>query len=493
MTDQQRWDTIGALGNSLIHTPNLDRLVRRGTSFDNAYSTCPVCIPARYTLRTGREPLTTAIYANDRPRLVSGQPTAMEERCGPYLARVMTQLGYRTFGIGKFHTQPWKEELGFEVHQHTEELYGSPEHRSQDDYAAFIAREHPEYDWIEELHGERTAMYYMPQRSALPAELTVEAWVAARAVEQLDKSDPKPFFGFVSFIAPHPPFAPPVPYNRMYDPDRMPAPVRGPLELDHLDEQIPWMNYAVYAEDIADPLARLLKARYYGEISYADHCIGRILDSVEKRPDADNTLICFFADHGDHLGDHHGWQKESFFEASTRVPFLISWPARLSPGRRRDELVCLTDLFGIATAAGGSPELRDGADVLAMLDGGAHPRAALIGIYGTPGTPRFKIMVRSGPWKYIYLANGGREQLFNIEVDPNELSRRVDQESDVVHRLRQDALAALDHPAGRPALNGNGLRAFPFTARPLHRIRQFDAGKGVQDFPEDPGSVHRPG
>src|SRR5699024_5385057 len=79
----------------------------------------------------------------------------------------------------------------------------------------------------------------------------------------------------------------------------------------------------------SDSQARILKARYYGEISYIDHCIGRILDAVEARDDAANTLICFYADHGDHMGDHHGWQKESFFESSTRIPFLLSWPDRL--------------------------------------------------------------------------------------------------------------------------------------------------------------------
>jgi len=165
MTDQQRFDTIAALGNTGIYTPNLDRLVRRGLSFTRAYSTCPVCVASRYTIRTGRREPVTGIYANMRPDLVAGQPEAMEERCGPYLARTLRSRGYRTFGIGKFHASPWDEDLGYDVHLHSEELYGSPEHRSRDAYAAFIAREHPEYDFIECLMGERTEMYYMPQMS----------------------------------------------------------------------------------------------------------------------------------------------------------------------------------------------------------------------------------------------------------------------------------------------------------------------------------------
>ena len=125
--------------------------------------------------------------------------------------------------------------------------------------------------------------------------------------------------------------------------------------------------------------ARALKARYYGEITYIDACLGRILDAVDARPDADNTVICFFTDHGDHLGDHHAWQKESFFEQACHIPFLVSWPARLPAGVRHDGLVCLTDLFGIATTAAGEPELREGRDLLGMLAGSVAPPGILRG------------------------------------------------------------------------------------------------------------------
>lgn len=489
MTDQQRFDTIAALGNSNIYTPNLDRLVRRGVTFINAYSTCPVCIPARYTIRTGCEPLKTAIFGNHAPRPVEEQADTMEERCGPYLARTMRNLGYRTFGIGKFHTIPWDEDIGYEVHLYSEELFGNASMRARDSYAAFIAKEHPEFNFIEGLHGERTEMYYMPQMSPLPAEITSEAWVADRAVEQVLSNDTRPYFGFVSFIAPHPPFAPPIPFNRMYDPDRMPNPIRGDKSIDHMDEQIPWMNYAIWAEDINDPHARVLKARYYGEISYVDSCIGRILDAVESREDADNTVICFFSDHGDHLGDHHAWQKESFFDVACRIPFLVSWPARLPKGEIRTELVCLTDLFGIATTAAGKSEIRDGLDILGMLEGTTKPREYLLGYYGIPGTPQFKIMVRNDEWKYVFMANGGFEQLFNLKEDPNELRQLAEKYPDVVKRLKDVAIKALQTPGGERALCGDSLRTFRFERRPDFRIKQFDRSRGVTDFPERPEDV----
>ncbi len=490
MTDEQRADTIAALGNDRIHTPNMDRLVHRGVSFTNAYTTCPVCVPARYTIRTGREPLTTAIYRNRPPELLPGQDPTVEGRCGPYLARTMTALGYRTFGIGKFHTSigqanPWNEDLGYETHLHSEELYLTAEQRRGDAYARFLADEHPEYAHVEQPHGERTEMFFLPQVSPLPAELTVEAWAADRAIEQIRRDDDRPWFGFVSFIGPHPPCAPPVPFNRMYDPEEMPAPVCGDPGVDHMDDEIPWRHHGLWADAINEPLARVIKARYYGEITYIDHCLGRILDAV----DDENTLIVFFSDHGECLGDHHAWGKECYFEASCRVPFVVSWPARLGQDVRSSELVCLTDLFGIATSAARAPEPRDGVDLLRLLAEGAPGRTHLFGVFGEPGTPRFKIMVRHGPWKYIFMANGGREQLFNVAEDPNELAQRVDDRADIADALREAAVQYLQHPAGRRACDGDQLRRFPFEPIPRERVKQFDLSRGIVDFPDSPNQV----
>ena len=494
MTDQQRADTIAALGNPHIHTPNFDRLVRRGAALTQAYTPTPVCVAARYAVRTGRSALTTRVFSNRCEPPAPGQPEGMVARCGPYLGTRMRELGYRTFGVGKFHSYPWDEDLGYDVHLHSEELYGTPERRHSDDYATFIAESHPQFDFVEGLHGERTEMYYVPQMSPLPGRLTVESWAADRAVEQIGVDDGgrdgRPFFGLLSFIGPHPPLAPPIPFNRLYDPDRMPDPVRGDIGVDHADEQIPWMNHGVWAEDVSDAQARMLRARYYGELTYIDDCLGRVLDAVEARHDADDTVICFFADHGDHLGDHRAWQKESFFEASCHVPFLLSWPAGgIARGERRDELVSLIDLFGIATGAAGDTDLRDGADVLGILRGTAAPRERLFGLYGALGTPRFKVMVRESRWKYIFLANGGRELLFDVRADPQELRQLAASQPDVALRLRAAAAAYLAGPAGEGVLDLDGdLRAWPFEARPLRRIYQFDRSRGVTGFPDNPAA-----
>jgi choline-sulfatase len=486
MTDQQRFDTIAALGNSHIYTPNMDRLVRRGITFRNAYATCPVCVAARYTIRTGCEPPTTRVFSNAKAAPVGGQALEMEARCGPYLGRTMSRLGYRSFGIGKFHTTPWNEDLGYETLWRCEETYHPPK-REGDDYGSWLAGEHPEFDFLEQPMGERSEMYYLPQRSAVPAEFGGEWWMADRAIEEIAKSgDSRPFFGFVSFVGPHPPLAPPIPFNRMYNPDRMPELVLGSIQEDHLDEEIPFMRHAIWADAISPELAKIVKARYYGEISYLDYCLGRILDAIEARTSRDDVLICFFSDHGDLLGDHHGWQKQNFFEAACRFPLLLSWPAKLPAGAERKELISLADLFGIATAAAGACEVRQGIDILKMLRGECAPREHLVGVVEVPGSQDFKIMVLMGEWKYIFMANGGREQLFNLKQGPNELSNRVSSCSRIRDDLYALALQACRAPGAMDALEGDKLRTFSFRERKPMRIYQFDRSRGVLGFPDKP-------
>jgi arylsulfatase len=246
------------------------------------------------------------------------------------------------------------------------------------------------------------------------------------------------------------------------------------------------MRYAVWADAINPTLARIVKARYYGEISYLDHCLGRILDAIEARPNPENVLICFFSDHGDLLGDHHGWQKQNFFEAACRVPLLLSWPAVLPKGTVRNELMSLADLFGIATEAAGECDVRDGINVLKMLRGDCAPREYLIGMVESPGSHDFKLMVLTDQWKYIFMANGGREQLFNLKQDPNELSNCIASASKVRNELHALGVQACQVPGARDALDGEKLRAFPFHERPRTRIYQFDRSRGVVGFPDRP-------
>ena len=145
---------------------------------------------------------------------------------------------------------------------------------------------------------------------------------------------------------------------------------------------------------------------------------------------------------------------------------------------------------GAATGSAGEVETRDGMDVLGMLRGEVSPRSCLVGMYGEPGTPLFKVMVREGDaakgqaaesrgWKYIFMANGGYRQLFDLASDPYELHNLADEHPEVVRRLHNAAAYVCDVPGARDALGGGpggcDLKVFPYTPRPLTRIYQLTA------------------
>ena len=481
MCDQLRADCIEALSHRDVRTPNMNRLVERGISYVNAYSSCPVCVPARYSIRTGRHACQTGFYSNTPPLVLESQPKDTQERCGSYLAKYMSDQGYRTFGIGKFHAHPYDEDLGYEVQIPTEEIWEDVKNKNWDAYASYMRETHPEYSHIEQLHGERSNMYYIPQTSPFPAELTVEAFVADRAVKQLNVRDERPYFGFISFIGPHPPFAPPIPYNRMYDPDKMPTPYRCEKEIDEMDETVCSMTTQIWAEEIANPLARNLWAHYYGEITYIDACLGKILDAIEQREDADNTLICFVSDHGDHMGDHGAWQKESFFEQSCKIPFLLSWPTKLKKNIIDESLVSLVDIFGIVSYVTGNPDFRDGINVIDCALTGREGRQMIPSLYGKPGTREFKIMVRDRRYKYIYFANGGREALFDLKEHPLEDCLCKDEQ--ILHDLRKAALEKCkSNPQLLLALENGDFKAWEASRFSRKRIMQFDNASGVKGF-----------
>ena len=113
----------------------------------------------------------------------------------------------------------------------------------------------------------------------------------------------------------------------------------------------------------------------------------------------------------------------------------------------------------------------------------------MFGYYANPGTPQFKVMVRTGDWKYIFMANGGREQLFNLRDDPNELANLVETQGEVKQQLSSQAAAACRRPELSAAMEGDALRQFPFQARPLRRIYQFDLSRGLSGFPGKPEEV----
>jgi arylsulfatase len=212
--DQLRADVLGCYGHPFAVTPAIDGLAARGTVFDSAYTPSPVCVPARCSLVFGAEPGETGCHDNGFP--MPGDPPSLMSR--------LADQGYRTHGVGKMHFSGRPpERWGFHTRDVGEE-FGTA---AGDDYVRFLAERG--YGHVERPHGLRSEMYYLPQLSPVPEQLHYSHWVADRSLDFLrTRPRDQPFFLWSSFIHPHPPFAPPSPWHRLYPPALMPDPRRPP-------------------------------------------------------------------------------------------------------------------------------------------------------------------------------------------------------------------------------------------------------------------------
>ena len=412
-TDMQRADTIGALGNPVIRTPNLNRLVDEGTAYTSCYTPSPVCVSARCCMHYGLYPQKTGLYDNGR----------MMEDNGASFPGLLGDAGYRTHGIGKCHFSPDREGLrGFQTRLLQEENLSNPE---SDDYCRFLQENG--YDHIEP-QGARGEMYYIPQVSHLPAEAHPTQWVGDRSVEFIEEAccDNKPWCLFTSFIHPHPPFAPPKPWHKLYRSPLMPLP-KVPQDTEALHT---WINkvqnrYKYRDQGIDANLMRLIKAYYYATISFVDFQIGRLLEALERNGQLDDTLILFTSDHGEYLGDYNCFGKRSMHDASSRVPMLVRYPERFDKGRVCAKPVNLIDVLPTFAEAAGIDTNGidlDGVDLRAVAAGETERR----GVYSQFNSKARGIyMVVDENWKYFYSAFDDMEYLFDRTTDPEETRNRA--------------------------------------------------------------------
>lgn len=422
-TDQQRADTIAALGNPLIRTPVLDGLVRDGTSFNAAYTASPVCIPARHALVTGLPPHRTGVVDN-----VENAPPARS------FIELLAGSGYTTHGVGKMHFcgDP-RRSWGFESRDYAEEL--DPD----DDYRRYLSG--VGYGHVLDPHGLRSEYYYLPQPSQLPAPLHHTTWVADRSIDFLRKRDTRrPFFLWSSFIKPHPPFETPNPWGRLYRSSDMPDPVPDEPPGSHATFWTRLQNRYKYMDGGTNPhLARSQRAAYYATISFIDYHVGRILAALG--PEAGNTLVVFTSDHGEMLGDFGCYGKRSMLDAAARVPLLVRRPGHFPAGASCNVPVSLLDLYPTFAAAAGVGEQPDAQSVdLARVLSPSTPARMVTSQFSQRALGLY--MITDGAWKYIYSAADRREFLYHRSSDPQE---RIDRSTDPVSadelvRLRRELI-----------------------------------------------------
>jgi arylsulfatase len=450
MCDQLRADALGSYGNSLVRTPNIDRIAQQGVVFNRAYSRTPVCVPARYGLMSGKAPFQLGLIDN-----------------GPYkknftdpLPQKLKEQGYFTCAVGKMHFSPVREHYGFDRMYLSEEI---PGHYHDDDYLQFLRRSG--YGHVVEPHGKRSAAYYVPQTSELPEEMHTTAWTANTTCDVIRQNSNRPFFIYTSFIKPHPPFDPCEPYERMYAPEEVPMPIRREEERSPVDLAIALQNdYKVNGiENVSDDDVRKMRSHYYGLVSQIDKQVGKIINTLEQYNLLDNTLIIFTADHGEMLGDHYSFGKRTYYESSARIPLILSWPNKFKHNGQREHLAVLEDIYATAIAAAGGKVPEDSSGI--NLSGVAVDRGGSLRdeVYAEFGKGRMlKFMLRWDDYKYVYHTNGGIETLFNLREDPDEFRNIAADHKEICDRCRQKLCAYYRHHGFVDALDEDRLIKYDY-------------------------------
>lgn len=433
--DQQRYDTIAALGYPQVSTPNLDQLVSEGVAFERAYCQAPICTPSRASFLTGMYP--SSIHVNR-----NGNPTFPD--FPPLISKRLAEAGYTCGLIGKLHLTS---------------AYGRVETRADDGYSYWQYSHAPRDDWT---HGHDYADWLRAKgadlgelskdQAGVPAELHQTTWCAEKTIEFIEANRDRPWFASVNIYDPHPPFNPPQAYREQFDPRDVKPPlfresdlaqqaklaavdfqseVRRPDNLDIKSPILPQSPKPAYieAETGGERDARALIAAYYAMIKLIDDQVGRILAALDASGQRDSTIVIFTSDHGESLGDHGLIQKGCrFYEGLVRVPLIWSWRGRFAAGLRSDALVELTDIAPTLLEACGleRPSYITGESLLPMLTGARSPdkhrdsvRCEFIDALDMPdatvATMRF-----DGRYKLIVYHNHQLGELYDLETDPGE-------------------------------------------------------------------------
>ena len=410
MPDQLRADFLSCYGATFIETPHIDSLARRGVRYERAYSTSPICVPARAALLTGMNALKNGVTDNGqwlRPDLADcGIKTWPEQ---------LNEQGYYTAAVGKMHFYPWDIKHGFQYRVAAEDKRWL---HVRDDYYHFLKeRGHRKY------HGDEHEGYHQNKGAIinkLPWEYSVDHFVGQEACRFIRHYGHEgPFAMMVGFPGPHCPYDPNLEFLDGIDPEAMPdaipeAPGDAPkLRQQNIDgNRRPW-NGVDYAE-FTPAHKKKIRAHYAALVKQIDYEVGQILAALRQKNLLDNTLIIFASDHGDYLGDHNLIGKGTFFETSIHVPLIVHLPWA-ETARTHDGLVELTDVTATILRFGGCelPGYLDSVPLPGLNRSEERLRDYLIG--ATSGG----WMIYDGAWKLAKYSTG-EILLFNLAQDPTE-------------------------------------------------------------------------
>jgi arylsulfatase len=418
MPDELRADSLGCAGHPVFRTPHIDRLAREGVFFGGAYATSPLCMPARASMISGLYPHNHHIQEN------AGHLPDDDET----YAQLLQRAGYHTAYLGKIHFFPDDPGRNFVDHEPyvrargfhgVHEVPGPASLTKTESYLTRRWRELGLLDlYRQDFQRRRQDTGAGAWASPLPEAEFPDSYIGARAVDWLRAyDDPGPFCLVAGFAGPHPPFDAPEPYASMYDPDSVPDPLPA-------EEPAPWvpdfarerMLHGRHRHD-APEIARQRMANYGGKLTLIDTWIGRILDVLDERGWAENTLVIFLSDHGEMGGDHQRYHKSVFYEPAARVPLVMRWPAGFPGGQECEALVEQFDLFAtVVDAAGAPPSNRSFSRSLLPLASGEVSQTRDAVFSEVAGD----VMIRTERHKYAADRQGRGYLLHDLREDPVE-------------------------------------------------------------------------
>ncbi|MCY4206327.1 MAG: choline-sulfatase [Roseovarius sp.] len=403
--DQLAAKFLKCYGDGICRSPNLERLAAGGTVFDTTYCNFPLCAPSRASMATGK--LCSEVGAYDN---AAELPATI-----PTYADYLRASGYRTALSGKMHFIGPDQHHGFEKRL-TPDLYPA------------------DFSWVPNWgdEGERDTNDARSVTIAGICERSIQIdfdeLVTFHAVQHLydiaRSDDRRPFFLQVSYTHPHEPYLCGKKHWEMYDHDDIPLPSVPPLSQNEHDAHSARLlkDFGMLDSAFAEEDVRKARHAYYGSISYLDELIGRVLSALKATGKDNDTVVFFTSDHGEMLGERGMWFKKHFYEASLRIPLIVSG-GPFGPGRNATpaSLVDLLPTFmGIAEGSGWTSEVEnlDGDDLSTFLEND-NPDRPVYAEYLAEATTAPIFMIRRGRYKYIHSADDP-PLLFDVLNDPDE-------------------------------------------------------------------------
>ncbi len=406
MSDEHNPKIMGASGHPVIKTPNLDALAARGTMFTSAYTTSPVCVPARAAFAVGKYVHQIGYWDN---------ADAYEGATPSWHHRLRDQ-GHHTASIGKLHFRGKEgDDYGFSEVQIAMQII-----EGKGDLMGLVRNDLPErgLSWkIAKLAGPGETSY-----TAYDRDITTRAQIWLR--EEAPKHTDKPWVLFVSLVCPHFPLVAPAEFYYRYPPECVKLPKQYAA-----DERPQHPYLRDYAESFSydkffDPekLSKAIRA-YYGLVSFVDDNVGKVLKALDETGLSANTRVLYTSDHGDNLGARGLWGKSTMYEEVAGVPLIIAGPD-IPAGRKVATPANHVDTYPFIMECAGEnrPAMYDGhpGHSLFGLATGDTPDRNVLSEYHGMGSTTGAFMIRQGRYKYVHYA-AYAPQLFDLQSDPEEL------------------------------------------------------------------------